>query len=386
MVRSRKIKKKVCVIASSRATYGYKKRILKLLKVSKKIDLSVVVTGMHPLKQYGYSKSQIIKDKIPITDQVDMLVSGDTPSTFVKSLGVELIGLAQSFQKIKPDLIIVTGDRGEMFAAAIAAAYMNIPVAHIQAGDVSGHIDGSARHAITKLSHIHLASCDDSAKRVINLGEEKWRVFNVGAPQLDFIKNRKKLSRNFLSRELKVDLKKKTLLCIHHPTLIDTDNAKKEIKILMQSILQSELQTIIIYPNIDSGNEKIIDEILKIQNDKIFVFKNLDRDIFIGLLDNITAMIGNSSSGILEAPSFKLPVVNIGDRQRGRMQAINVINSDFKVENILKSIKKATSHSFIKKIKLCKNPYGDGKSSKRIVKLLENLKIDKKLIDKRITY
>jgi GDP/UDP-N,N'-diacetylbacillosamine 2-epimerase (hydrolysing) len=386
MVRSRKIKKKICVIASSRATYGYKKRILKLLKVSKKIDLSVVVTGMHPLKQYGYSKSQIIKDKIPITDQVDMLVSGDTPSTFVKSLGVELIGLAQSFQKIKPDLIIVTGDRGEMFAAAIAAAYMNIPVAHIQAGDVSGHIDGSARHAITKLSHIHLASCDDSAKRVINLGEEKWRVFNVGAPQLDFIKNRKKLSRNFLSRELKIDLKKKTLLCIHHPTLIDTDNAKKEIKILMQSILQSELQTIIIYPNIDSGNEKIIDEILKIQNDKIFIFKNLDRDIFIGLLDNITAMIGNSSSGILEAPSFKLPVVNIGDRQRGRMQAINVINSDFKVENILKSIKKATSHSFIKKIKLCKNPYGDGKSSKRIVKLLENLKIDKKLIDKRITY
>jgi GDP/UDP-N,N'-diacetylbacillosamine 2-epimerase (hydrolysing) len=386
MVRSRKIKKKICVIASSRATYGYKKRILKLLKVSKKIDLSVVVTGMHPLKQYGYSKSQIIKDKIPITDQVDMLVSGDTPSTFVKSLGVELIGLAQSFQKIKPDLIIVTGDRGEMFAAAIAAAYMNIPVAHIQAGDVSGHIDGSARHAITKLSHIHLASCDDSAKRVINLGEEKWRVFNVGAPQLDFIKNRKKLSRNFLSRELKIDLKKKTLLCIHHPTLIDTDNAKKEIKILMQSILQSELQTIIIYPNIDSGNEKIIDEILKIQNDKIFIFKNLYRDIFIGLLDNITAMIGNSSSGILEAPSFKLPVVNIGDRQRGRMQAINVINSDFKVENILKSIKKATSHSFIKKIKLCKNPYGDGKSSKRIVKLLENLKIDKKLIDKRITY
>ncbi|MBE9546457.1 MAG: UDP-N-acetylglucosamine 2-epimerase, partial [Proteobacteria bacterium] len=173
------MKRKIAVIASSRATYGYKQKLIGLIQESPKLDLQLIVTGMHLLKEHGLSIREIEADGYPIAAKVDMMVGGNTPSAWAKSIGVEIQGLAQVFSMLNPDLVLVTGDRAEMFAAAATAAYMNIPVAHIQAGDVSGHIDGSARHAITKLSHIHFPSCEDSAKRVERLGEEPWRIFNV---------------------------------------------------------------------------------------------------------------------------------------------------------------------------------------------------------------
>src|SRR3989338_5690386 len=215
------MKRKIAVIASSRATYGYKRKIIQLIKKSQKLELQLIVTGMHLLKEYGHSIKEIEDDGHPVVAKVEMAIGGDTPSAWTKSIGLEIINLAQVFSMIQPDILLVTGDRAEMFAAAIAAAYMNIPIAHIQAGDVSGHIDGSARHAITKLSHIHFASCEDSAVRVEKMGEEPWRIFNVGAPQLDEIIHDNKLTIAQLNDELKLDLCLPTILVLQHPVLIE---------------------------------------------------------------------------------------------------------------------------------------------------------------------
>jgi len=382
------MKRKIAVIASSRATYGYKKRIIKLIHKSKDLSLQLIVTGMHLLKEYGYSVKEIEKDGFPVTARVEMMVGGDTPSAWVKSLGVEMQGLAQVFSMLAPDLVLVTGDRGEMFAAAAAAAYMNIPVAHIQAGDVSGHIDGSARHAITKFSHIHFSACEDSAVRVRKMGEEPWRIFNVGAPQLDEIVQGKKVSRNVLQKIFKLDFDLSSLLVIQHPVLVEHDQAFEQMVETMEAVKALGLQTVVIYPNVDAGGERTIAAIKQYEYlPFVCTFKNIERKAFLSLLGEVSSVVGNSSCGILEAPSFKLPAINIGNRQRGRMQAVNVINAGHSREQIARAIQKALHDArYKKKLETCVNPYGDGHSSERIVKVLREIEIDAKLLDKQITY
>jgi GDP/UDP-N,N'-diacetylbacillosamine 2-epimerase (hydrolysing) len=197
--------RKIAVVSEARATYGYVKRVMHLIERSERLELQLIVTGMHLLKEYGSSINEIVRDGFTPAARVDMYVGGDTPTAWSKSLGVEMQGLAQVFDMLKPDLLLVAGDRAEILAATVTAAYMNIPVAHIQSGDLSGHIDGSARHAITKLAHIHLPACEDSAERVRKMGEEPWRIFNVGAPQLDDVVHGKKLDRNELAKIFGVD-------------------------------------------------------------------------------------------------------------------------------------------------------------------------------------
>ena len=379
----------ICVIASSRATYGYKRNILKALQKDKTIKLNVIVTGMHLSKKHGYSVKDLHKDKIKIYKKLETNIKLDDKQNHVISLSKEIRALANIFNKIEPDILLVTGDRAEMFAAAFAAVYMNIPVAHIQAGDLSGHIDGSVRHAITKLSHIHFASCKDSANRVLKLGEQRFRVFNTGAPQIDDFYKKKKYSIKYFKDKYKINLKKKFFLVIYHPVLVENERAKKQFEEILGSINKFEnYNKVIIYPNIDVGNSKIIDSIEKINKQKDFyAFKNFNRDEFITLLSNASVLIGNSSCGILEASTFKLPVVNIGNRQRGRLQSSNIVN----VKNSQKKITSAINYiinnkKFFKKLKNCKNPYGDGKSSLKIIKILKNIKINRKLKDKINTY
>ena len=382
------MKKKIAVIASSRATYGYKKRIIKLIHESKELSLQLIVTGMHLLKEYGYSVKEIEKDGFPIAAQVEMMVGGDTPSAWAKSLGVGIQGLAQVFSMLTPDLVLVTGDRGEMFAAAATAAYMNIPVAHIQAGDVSGHIDGSARHAMTKLSHIHFPACDDSAKRVEKMGEEPWRIFNVGAPQLDEIVQGGRVSRNELRKIFNLDFNSPTLLVIQHPVLVEHDQAFDQMIETMEAVKSIALPTVVIYPNIDAGGEGTIAAIKKYEQ-LLFVhtFRNIEHKAFLSLLSKVSAIVGNSSCGILEAPSFKLPAINIGKRQRGRMQAVNVINTGYNREQIAQAIQEALKgKEYKKKLKTCVNPYGDGHSSERIVRILKEVDLNSRLLDKQMTY
>lgn len=378
--------RKICIIATSRATYGYKRKIIQLLKKDKSVKLSVIATGMHLEKKFGYTLKDLIKDKVPITKKIKMNIKDSNKLNFTKSLSLAMSSIAIELNNINPDLVLVTGDRSEMFVACIASVFQNIPVAHIQAGDVSGHIDGNVRHAITKLSHVHLASCLDSKNRVIKLGEEKKRVFNVGAPQLDDIQNIKK-NKLFISNFLKIKNNLPVALVIQHPVLIDSHLSGNEIITTLKALKTFKMNFIVLYPNFDTGSKKIIEEIDKYKKLRnFFIFKNLERSIFLNLLANIDFLIGNSSAGILEAPSFKLPVINIGNRQRGRMQANNVVNCTSTLKNIVKKINYIQKNAnFKKQIKLCKNPYGDGKSSERIVKILKNIDL-KDILDKKITY
>lgn len=379
--------RKICVIASSRATYGYKRKILKLLSKDKSFNLSVVVTGMHLEKKYGYSIRDIIKDKIPITKKIPMNIKDSSNLNFLLSLSTELKEMSKILSKLKPDILLITGDRSEMFIACISAVFLNIPVAHIQAGDVSGHIDGNVRHAITKLSHIHFASCLDSKQRVLKLGEEKKRVYNVGAPQLDELIKIKK-DKFFLKKFLKQEIKSPVILIIQHPILIDSKSAGSEILETLNATNEINAIKIVIYPNFDTGSSEIISKILKFQNnDNFYFYKNLNREIFLNILVNSDLLIGNSSCGILEAPSFKIPVINIGNRQRGRMQASNILNVSANKNAILKKIKFVFSNrNYRKNLKNCINPYGDGKSSERIIKIIKKIQLGKNLLDKKITY
>jgi len=381
-------RRKIAIIASSRATYGYKRKLIGLIHASKKLELQLIVTGMHLMERYGYSIREIKEDGYPIAAAVDIGLKGDTPYAWARSIGKEIQGLASVFEKLKPDIVVVTGDRAEMFAAALTAVYMNIPVAHIQAGDVSGHIDGSARHAITKLSHIHLAACADSAERVRRMGEESWRVFNVGAPQLDEIIYAKKISKEKLKTVFKVDFAEPLLLVIQHPVLVEVDKAYQQMKQTMQALKSLKMQAVIIYPNIDAGGRKIIKAIKEYEYlPFIHTYRNVNRGYFVSLLREASVLIGNSSCGILEAPSFKLPAINIGNRQRGRMQADNIINVGYNARAIKMAVAKALfDKNFRRKLSRCRNPYGDGKSSARICKILETIPLDKKLLDKRIMY
>ena len=382
-------KRTICVIASSRATYGYKKNILKLLQNDKDIDLKVVVTGMHLSKKHGYSVKELLIDKIKIFKKIHTNIKSDSKTNHVKSLSTEIFELSAVLEKIKPDLLLVTGDRAEMFAAAFTAAYMGIPVAHIQAGDLSGHIDGSVRHAITKISHIHFASCKDSALRVKKLGEQSFRIFNTGAPQIDDFYNKKTKDLKYFEKKYKITFNKKIFLILYHPVLFEIVDAEKQIIQILDAVSEfNEYKKIIIYPNIDVGNSKIIKTFKKFNKKKDFqIFKNLNRDDFIFLLKKASILIGNSSCGILEASSFKLPVINIGNRQRGRLQSSNIINAKNSSKEIVLAINKALyDKSFLQKLKKCTNPYGNGKSSLKIVKILKKININKKLLDKINTY
>ena len=263
--------KKICVIATSRATYGYKRKIIQLIKKDKFLKLQVIVTGMHLMKKYGYSISELKKDKVPISEKIKIFSNMDSNIHFVKGLSKEMSKLSNSFSKLKPDLVLVTGDRAEMFIAAVTAVYMNIPVAHIQAGDLSGHIDGSVRHAITKISHIHFASCKDSAERVKKMGEQNWRVFNVGAPQLDDLIDLRKNTK--INKKINKLLSQKYFLIIQHPVLIEKDETYKNFKnTLIATESFKNYKKIIIYPNVDSGNKKIIQLIKNYKKKKKFCY------------------------------------------------------------------------------------------------------------------
>ncbi len=382
------LKRKICFIGTSRATYGYKKNILKLLENEKEIKTFYIVTGMHLSKKHGYSVNEIIKDKISIHKKFNMISNKDNHLSFVKSLSKEIDKFSEILNKIKPDILVVTGDRAEMFIAAVTAVYMGIPVAHIQAGDLSGHIDGSVRHAITKISHIHLASCKDSARRVLKMGEQKWRIFNVGAPQLDELVQLKKINNRNILNKFNIKQNENFFLIIFHPVLYDVKSASTQINLILESLEKYNLKKILIYPNIDTGNSKIIKIIKKFKIKQDYeIVKNLNRNNFLTLLKYASILIGNSSAGILEAPSFKTPVLNIGNRQRGRIQANNIVNSVFNKKKIIQSINYILNNkNFKKNLNKCKNPYGNGGSSSKIIKILKNIKLNQKLLDKEMTY
>lgn len=382
------MKRKIAVLTGTRADYGIFYHVLKEIEKHDDLQLSLIVCGMHLCPEYGMTVNEIKKDGFKIEDQFETVISSDTGSAMAKSVGLTMINIAQSLERIRPDVLLILGDRGEMLAAASAAVHMNIPTAHIHGGEVTGTVDESIRHAITKLSHIHFPATEDSKKRIIRLGETEGNVFVVGAPGLDNIKNTEYISREDMNKKFGLE-DGKIFLMTQHPVTTERDKVEEQIRETMDAIVEFGEQTIITYPNSDNGGREIIKIIEEYRAKYSFlkVFKNLSQVEYLSLLNIADVMIGNSSSGIIEAPSFKMPVVNIGTRQQGRLRACNVIDVDYGSENVKNGIKKALyDEEFIKSVEKCVNPYGDGRASNRIAKILSEIKIDRNLIQKRITY
>ncbi|KOA21126.1 UDP-N,N'-diacetylbacillosamine 2-epimerase (hydrolyzing) [Clostridium homopropionicum DSM 5847] len=382
------LKRKIAVITGTRADYGIYYSVLKAIENNPKLDLNLIVCGMHLSPEFGYTVEEIEKDGFFIADKIETILSSDTGASMAKSVGLTLMGLTQSLERIKPDILVVLGDRGEMMAGALAAIHMNIPVAHIHGGEVTGTVDESIRHAITKLTHIHLPATEDSKQRIIKMGEKEKDIYVVGAPGIDYIKNTKYLSREELLKRFNLK-DEKIFILTQHPVTTERDKVEWQVRQTFEALVECGMQTIVSYPNSDNGGREIIKVIeeYRAKYDYFKVFRNITQVEYLSLLNVADAMIGNSSSGIIEAPSFKLPVINIGTRQDGRLRACNVIDVGYTKEEILAGINKALNEDEYKeKLKNCTNPYGDGEAGSRISEILSRVHIDRELLQKRITY
>lgn len=378
--------KTIGVVTTSRADYGIYLPLLKKIEDSPQLKLYLIATGMHLSPKFGSTEKIIKKDGFNIDERIEMLLSSDTPESISKSMGLGTIGFAQSFARFVPDILVVLGDRFEMYAAVIAALPYKIPIAHIHGGEITkGAIDDAIRHSITKLSHIHFASTKEYAIRIQQLGEEPWRIHISGAPGLDNINSIKMMSTSELENQFKLDLKTPPLLVTFHPVTLEHEKTQWHVGQLLAALENIDIPTIFTLPNADTGGQVIIDKIniFSTRHKNAYVVNNFGTPGYFSIMAQAAAMIGNSSSGIIEAASFNLPVVNIGNRQEGRMHGINVIDVRHNKENILDGIKQALSCEFKEKIQNLKNPYGSGNASEIIIDILENIEINDTLVIKQ---
>lgn len=379
-------KLKLLFITGSRGEWGYIRPIIRLCNKRKDVDYSLCVTNMHLLPDFGLSIKEIERDGFCVDYKIYMSLDGYNHYTMVKSLGIFLSSLADVVASSRPDWIILAGDRGEQLMGAIVGAFCYIPVAHIQAGELSGNIDGMTRHAIGKYAHLHFASNEDAAERLIKLGEEPFRIHIVGAPQLDELVQGLYTKKENLLNKYSLNLQN-YLLVMLHPVTEEYHKASEQVEILMRALSKFDMPKIVILPNNDAGSLMIREGIENNRKGDFYVFSNLSREDYLGFLKYCSAIVGNSSSGILEAPTFKIPAVNIGRRQHKRLRGNNVIDVDFDEEAIIVAIKKAISKEFREMLKNnCTNPYGDGKSSERILNILLNTPINDTLLIKNLTY
>lgn len=381
-----KQKRKILYFSGTRAEYGLMRNTLQKISEHPDLDLTVLATGMHLMPEFGRTVELIRKDGFTL-HEVDACYREDTKESMSLFLGEFIQKATPLVTKIKPDIILVLGDRAEMLSAAIIGTYLSIPVAHLHGGEVTSTVDEHARHAITKLAHLHLPATKKSAERINNLGEEDWRIQVVGAPGLDNIIHAPKLSKEELEKNLNIDLSKPTALVLQHPVTTEVEFAAVQMQETLEAVREAGLQVVVVYPNADAGGRKMIEVIEKYRTNSSFsIHANLERDAFIGLMQYVGVMVGNSSSGIIEATSFGLPVVNVGSRQEGRERAANVIDATSRKEQIKAALAKALSQSFKDSIKNCANPYGDGKTADKIVQILSSLEIHKNLLQKKLRY
>jgi len=380
------LKRKILIVTERRADYSKFRPVLKEIKKSKKLDYFLIVTGSHLLKEHGYTINEIKNDGFKITSKFEMYTKNrkDTGAEMVTGLGNAIIHLSKIIDKLNPDIILSGFDIGANFAAAITGAHLNKLVAHMEGGEVTGTIDESIRHATTKFSHIHFTTNNQATKRLVKLGENPKYIFTVGNPSLDSIKNVPKISKSDLENEFKIDLKKPFVIIMQHTVTTEIENAEKNIIQTLQAITELGIQAIIILGNADFGSKKIANVI---QKSKIKQYKTLPFSKYVNLLKHSTALIGNSSSGKMEAPFLKIPSINIGTRQSGRPKTISVIDVSYNKNEIKKAIKKTIEDkNFLQKIKNQKSLYGDGNSSKKIIKILETINLENIPIQKKLTY
>lgn len=378
--------KNICIITGTRAEYGLLKPIIERVENDIDLNLQLIVTGMHLSAEFGMTFNQIENDGYYITDKIEMLLSSDTSIGISKSMGLAMISFSELYERIRPDIIIVLGDRYEIFAAVSAANISRIPIAHIHGGETTeGAYDEALRHCITKMSYLHFTSTEIYRNRVIQLGEHPERVFNVGAIGIENIKTLSLLSKKELEQEINFNLDYRYAIVVFHPVTLENNTAKVQFEEILNALEKmDELNILFIKGNSDSSGRVInqmIDDITKKNPKKYTSFTSLSILQYLSAMKYCEVVVGNSSSGILEAPSFKKPTINIGDRQKGRIQSKSIINCEPKADMIYTSLKKSISEEFKTEISDVINPYGEGNVSLEIIdkiKMFLNRGIDLK--------
>ncbi len=369
------MKRKICIITGTRAEYGLLKPLIAQLTAKPSVRVQLIATGMHLSPEFGLTYREIEKDKIRIDEQIETLLSSDTPVGVSKAIGLGVISFSEAFRKLDPDIVVGLGDRFELFSAVIAAMVAGIPVAHIHGGELTkGVIDDAMRHSITKMSHLHFTSTEEYRARVIQLGEDPRRVFNVGAIGLDNVRSIKLLSRSELERQIGFKIKSPALLVTYHPVTLEHQSTEAQFKEILDAFYEmKELNLIFTLPNADHGGRTIvrmIHEFVGANKERAKAFVSLGELKYLSAVRWVDGVIGNSSSGIIEVPSLKKGTINIGDRQEGRIMPGSVVNCPPVKEAILKSIRLLLSDEFQRRLPEVVNPYGDGRTAKRISGIL----------------
>lgn len=378
--------KKIACLTGTRADYGYLRPVMKEIEKNPRLELMVIATGMHFFKQFGNTIDEIKKD-FPKVIEAPVELPEDSGYGTTKYISQVLEKISEIFKEIKPDFCLVLGDRTEIFAGVQAAFFQNIPIAHMHGGDVSSGWDEATRHSITKFAHIHFPATEKSAERIKKMGEQPWRIYTVGSSTLDEILNIHLPERHILLTKYNLNPDKPFSLIIQHSVTSQENWADEQMRVTLEAVLKTNLQPFVIYPNIDKGGQNIIKTIKEYEKKGLRATPNLPREDFLGLLKETAVLIGNSSSGIIESSSFKIPVINIGIRQNGRERGGNIIDVEYDEDKIYNAIHYVlTDESFKDKVRNCKNPYGDGKTGKRICDILEKIEINNELLQKRITY
>ncbi|MDA2916139.1 UDP-N-acetylglucosamine 2-epimerase [Nitrospinae bacterium AH_259_B05_G02_I21] len=379
----------IAVLTGSRADYGLLRPVLRRIEDHPRLDLRLIVTGTHLDPRFGETYQEIENDGFRPAARVEMLVAGDTGAAMASSTGLGIIAITQALQQLGPNILLIPVDRFECLAAAIAAAMMNIFIAHMHGGDVSGSIDESIRHAISKFAHIHFTSSELSRQRLLKMGEHPDRVFKVGAPGLDSIREEKLLTKEELCAKYGLDASAPLILAVYHPVTTEQEDATRQIRTVLDSLIAVGYQTLLLYPNADAGGRGMVEMVEAYVNrhPALHGHASLPHLDYLSAMASADVMVGNSSSGIVEAPSFKLPVVNIGSRQQGRERADNVVDVPCTETDIVQGIALALyDPAFRNRVAQCTNPYGDGWASERIVSILADFDLDPQMLQKTLTY
>ena len=373
--------RKICFLTGTRAEYGLLSGLIKKVEKNKSSTSQLIVTGTHLSKEYGNTIDAIFKDKIKITRKIDISLINNTRLGVSKSFSIAVEKISRNLNSLNPDLLVLLGDRYETFAAALSATILNIPIAHIHGGETTqGAFDESFRHSITKMSHFHFCTTDAYKKRIIQLGEDPKNVFCVGSLGIDNILSNKYLNTKQLEREFSLPFSKKNIFITFHPVTLERDTSERHFKNLLRSLNKIEdVSLFFSKANADPGGKKINDEIERFvqkNQSKSTVRSSYGQQLYFSLLKYVDLVIGNSSSGLIEVPHFKIPTINIGDRQLGRIIGKSVINCLPSEDSIDSALEKAFSKSFLSNIKKFKNPYGEGGATEKIAKKIFSLNLD----------
>ncbi len=374
------MKRKVCIVTGTRAEYGLLRWLMQGIKDDRDLSLQLIATGMHLSPEFGLTFKEIEYDGFTIDRKVEMLTSSDTAVGITKSMGLAMIGFADALQDLRPDLLVVLGDRFEIFTAAAAALIARIPIAHLHGGETTeGAIDEALRHSITKMSNLHFVAADEYYKRVVQLGEQPERVFLVGGLGIDAIKRLPLLDRKSLETSIDFKLGTKNLLITFHPVTLETATSAGQMSELLAALSDlNDTQLIFTLPNADTDGRILIDMVRQFvaQHPNACVHTSLGQQRYLSCLAYVDAVVGNSSSGLAEAPSFKTGTINIGDRQRGRLQASSVINCKPDRKSIISALRKLYSDDFRKLLQKTTNPYGEGGASDKILSVIKTVELN----------